>query len=354
MAQTAVKCYLYTWDELLAAAERRECVTDLQGHILCSNDRMFEERKARDYYQTSVAQAIARGCDVPDAVRAAYEQRILANGLDPDHARFAAWAPAGMSKEDFLKQDTKVVSLCDKRLTQTDTRPKNAKGKPFSWSYTALSSFEKCPASYAAERFYCTVPFQETEAIRWGNRVHSAGEVFVRDGVVTDPEAFKEVEKYARLFRNLKDNGADVQPELEITLTQDMQPTGWFSKDAWFRIKLDVPVIQGVKANVFDYKTGGKIRDDQDQLKLCSASLGLIRPELETFTPKLIWTKHQTVTGCSPEVIPKSQLPAIWEDFLARVDRMQKAWQSETFPARSGPLCPWCSQYQTCAYARRR
>ncbi|MCB5286050.1 MAG: PD-(D/E)XK nuclease family protein [Candidatus Cloacimonetes bacterium] len=353
MAQTVVKCFIYTWDELLAAAERRECVTDLQGHILCSRDRVFETRKARDYYQVSVAQAIARGCEVPDAVRAEYEQRILANGLDPDHARFAAWAPAGMSKEDFLKQDTKVVSLCDKRLI-TDTRPKNAKGKPFSWSYTALSAFEKCPASYAAERFYCTAPFQETEAIVFGNRVHSACEQFIKGEDVSEPDLIVKVAPYLNNIVAQRDKGADVSAEMELALNTNLEPVSWFAKDAWFRGKFDVIIERDDRLSYFDWKTGKKVRDDQDQLKICCAMLSVVKPHITEFNPKLIWTQHQTVTGIQGGSMDKRAAVAVLEDTLARVDRMQKAWQSETFQARSGPLCPWCSQYQTCAYARRR
>lgn len=339
MSQTAVKCYVYTWDELLAAAERRECVTDLQGHILCSRDRVFETRKARDYYQVSVAQAIARGLDVPDAVRAEYEQRIMANGLGPDHARFAAWAPAGMTKEDFLKQD-KVVSLCDKRLTQTDTRPKNAKGKPFSWSPSAVSDYINCPAQYAARRFYETLPYVETVQMKHGTTEHKHLELRLRDKTPL-PEGFTRGEKYCRAFEQATADGLLIA-EQELALTTDLASVGWFDKQAWGRCKIDVTTVKGAKVGCYDWKTGN-IREDSLQLKINACFLSLQHPDAKEFVAKYIWLKHDTVTP-RDGVFSKAQIPELWEEILGWVRQMEQAWRTETFQPRPSGLCKdWCA-----------
>jgi hypothetical protein len=56
----------------------------------------------------------------------------------------------------------------------TDNRPLNAKGKPFSWSFSAVNDFDTCPYQYAAKRYHCTVQFEDTPATIWGTRVHDA------------------------------------------------------------------------------------------------------------------------------------------------------------------------------------
>jgi hypothetical protein len=131
-----------------------------------------------------------------------------------------------------------------------------------------------------------------------------------------------------------------------------MQPVSWFAKMAWFRCKLDVVVIKGQQGNYYDWKTGSKIKDDVDQLKIGCSTLAIVRPELENFTGKLIWTKHDTVTGgCD---MTRADTQDFWSKTLGRVDRLRRAWETETFPARSSGLCPWCAAYSECPYAKKR
>jgi hypothetical protein len=246
----------------------------------------------------------------------------------------------------------------------TLSRPKNVKGRSFSWSYSALSAFEQCPRAYAEDRFYKLVPYVETEPQRWGNRVHESSQNFILGKPVTDPEAFKEVEKYAKYFKSLKDSGkAEIVPEMQIVLQENMAPLttkdAWFSDKAWFRVALDVPVIMGNKAGIYDYKTGKlnpRFPPSDDQLKICACALSVVRPEIEVFTPKLIWTRDQTTTGIATETIHKDEIPNIWAGILQRVKRMEDAWRSESWQAIPSGLCKWktgqCACYDDCPYAR--
>lgn len=311
---TSIQAYTLSFEELKTKAQNKETIVTQQGYLICSKDRKFDAAKAKYLWEADVTHALETG-KIP-----------------------------GQPKEQSM-----AVKL-------------NAKGKPFSWSYSALNNFEGCPLRWAHEKFYCDVPWVDSEAMRWGNRVHKAAENFVKGKPVTDPEAFKEAEKYARLFKGMKEKGAEVTPELQITLTEDMKPTSWFAKNAWFRVAIDVPVIQNLKAGIFDYKTGAKVKAADDQLKIGCAALSIIRPELETFTPKLIWTKHQKITGCNPEVLTKEDLRVVWQGVLGRVARMRAAWDNETFQARPSGLCRWrggpangggqCPAYDKCEYHR--
>ena len=209
------------------------------------------------------------------------------------------------------------------------TSPLNAKNKPFSWSFTALADYEGCPKRYAANRFYCVIPWVDTEAIIWGNRVHKAGELFLKGIPHKDEEALLPVEPYCTAILR---TGHKVEAEVEVALTRGMAPVSWFAKDAWFRAKLDV-VVTKVKENsvsLLDWKTGGKIKDAPDQLRLCAAALAVVRPYLQEFTGKYIW-------------IAKADIPKIWQEFLPRVARMEEAWRTERFDPRPSGLCPWCA-----------
>ena len=220
------------------------------------------------------------------------------------------------------------------------TLPVNAKGKNFSWSYTADNDFRNCPFQYAHKRFYCTVPFEETDAILWGNRVHKAAELTLKALPHRDDEAFAPVQKYVDLFLR---SGYTIHAEMELALTRDLKLTSWFGKDAWLRAKIDVTLMdrQKTEAKLFDWKSGSSIKDDEDQLRLCAAALSVKYPAVQSFEGKYIWTKHQQVTGIRP--FTKAQVPLIWEDFLARAARMENAWRTETFPQRPNGLCKkWC------------
>ena len=226
------------------------------------------------------------------------------------------------------------------------TAPLNARNKPFSWSFTALADYEGCAARYAASRFYCTVPFQESAASIWGSRVHRAGELFLKGIPHKDEEALLPVEPYCTAILR---TGHKVEAEVEVTLTRGMAPTSWFAKDAWFRAKLDVvgTKVKENAVNLYDFKPGGKIKDAPDQLKLCAAALAVVRPYLQEFSGKYIWTAHKQVTGIEP--IMKADIPKIWQEFLPRVERMEEAWRTESFPARWSGLCPWC-QVSDCVH----
>lgn len=215
--------------------------------------------------------------------------------------------------------------------------PKNKKGRPFSWSYTALTSFENCPKRYAAEKFYCTVPFIESEAVKWGNRVHAAAEYSLKGIPVTDHEAYAPVRPYVEAIQK---SGLRIEAESEVTLTRDMKKTGWFAKDAWFRVKLDIILSDETTAKIFDWKTGA-LREDQDQLRVCIAALATVRSQVKHFEGRLIFTKHKHVS--TPVKVPAAEVPTIWQDFLPRVARMEEAWRVENFPAKPSGLCPWCA-----------
>jgi len=220
------------------------------------------------------------------------------------------------------------------------TDPLNAKGRTFSWSYSADADYRNCPFQYAHKRFYCTIEFQETEAIIWGNRVHKAAELALKSMPHNDPEAFTPVEKYVDLMLR---SGYTPHAELEIALTRGLKVTKWFAKDAWLRCKVDVTLLdfKRTEAKIFDFKTGKTIKDDEDQLRLSGAALSVMFPTIEKFEGKYIWTKHQQVTGIRP--FTKAEVPAIWQDFLARAARMENAWATESFPQKPNGLCrKWC------------
>jgi hypothetical protein len=227
---------------------------------------------------------------------------------------------------------------------------KNAKGRPFTWSYSALNDFESCPLKDAHKRFYCDVVEQDSEALRWGNRVHTAAEKALKGEEHGDPEAFLPVAPYVSAFKAAP---GETFPEFEICLSENLEVVEWYSPQAWYRGKLDVLNIFGAAARIYDYKTG-KPKNDPDQLKIFAVTLAQLRPDLEIFSAKYIWLMEpdpkKRVTGT--EEIKRRDVPGLWETLLSRVERRRKAWQADNFPARPSGLCPWCPAYTECKYKK--
>lgn len=229
-------------------------------------------------------------------------------------------------------------------------RPKNAKGRSFATSFSALTDFEGCPKRYARTKFWCDTDWSDSEASIWGQRVHTAGEQYLLGQTMTEPALEEVIQPYARVMRDSPKDSMFV--ELEICLSEKLKPVAWFSKEAWFRAKLDVTIIKNRHALIADWKTG-KLKDDPDQLKVFIALLSLVKPELETFSARYIWLKDRKVTTGGLGIVPKSAVANILEGLFGRIERQLQAWKTENFPARPSGLCPWCPAYDKCEYARR-
>lgn len=346
--------YTLPWSEVCAMGERRELIVSAEGYLLSSKDRKFDPKYAKYIWSANVDNAVHRGLLRPEdnPKGAAAPPNIKPKEVNNEQCLEETATECPEIQRVEVAASPEKAETCSPEASQVKLA--NAKGKPFTWSYTALSNFEGCPARYAAEKFYCTAPFVESEAIIYGNRVHTAAEQALKGQKIAEPQLLVPILPYLKAFIAQRKAGAAVTAELELALNENMQPVSWFAKDAWFRAKLDVVIETPGKLGYYDWKTGGKVKDDQDQLKICCAALSLVKPEVETYIPKLIWTKHSTVTGIEGGSLSKAEVRDVWEHTLGRVERMKQAWAAENFPARPSGLCPWCSSYDTCKYARRR
>lgn len=299
--------HLYTWPECWQMVQEKHVLVDIRGYAIGNNH--ISENEAYSMWHKAVSYAIQGDKDVPEHVR-------------------------------------------DNHSTQSKPTKVNVLEKPmapkFTWSYTSLTDFENCPLGYAHKKYYKDVPFVETEALRDGNRKHTALELYTK-GIAQPATEIEVVKPYLKYVDAFKAQGGVLQAEREITLTEQMKPTGWFDKDAWFRIKLDITLLRGQRANIYDWKTG-KQKEDMTQLQLCCASLAIVEPEIEEFTAKNIWLKNDVVdTGVK---LQRSELKKVWMDTLARVHRMRQAWDSEVWQPKPSGLCPYCAYAPKCKYRR--
>lgn len=209
---TSAYLHLYTWPECWQMIEEKKVLTDVQGHAV--DTARCTENEAFSKWHEAVAYAVQGNKDVPAHVVANYETQLT---------------PAKLN------------------VLEKPMPPK------FTWSYTALTQFENCPLSYAHSKYYKDVPFVETEALRDGNRKHTALEYYAK-GIAQPASEIEVVKPHLKYVDAFKATGGVLQAERSITLTEQMKPTGWFDKDAWFRIKLDITLLRGNRVNIYDWK----------------------------------------------------------------------------------------------------
>ena len=213
-------------------------------------------------------------------------------------------------------------------------------------SYSAITLFENCPLRYYRQRVIKDVQDQGGAASIYGERIHKMLEDRLREGTPLPEEAANYESLCAAIEGNA--NKDQVFVEKELVLNENLEPTGWWDADAWLRSKLDVLVIKGSKAVVFDWKTGKK-KPDQFQMKIFAAQTFKHYPDVEEVVTSLIWLK---TNASSTAIYQRSHANELWEEIIGRIRRIYEAAEHDNWPARPSGLCPYCPARHDCSFAR--
>lgn len=130
------------------------------------------------------------------------------------------------------------------------------------WSFSRWRDYEQCP--FLAKCKYVD-KLKEPDNIYTarGSAIHKEAEDYAGAKLRKLPESLK----------NFKDEFAKLRKlspmlELQWAFTRDWQPTGWFDKSTWLRIKVDVSVLITGRRFIIDHKTGKAREEHEDQLSL--------------------------------------------------------------------------------------
>jgi hypothetical protein len=212
------------------------------------------------------------------------------------------------------------------------------------WSFSRLNNFENCPKKFWHESVRKDVPFEESEAMRYGKMVHKALELRVGKNKPL-PLNLRFLERYAALLANATGKKLCEQ---QLAIDSNFEPCDWFSKQTWCRAILDLAIINNGHAVVVDYKTG-KISSDFTQLRLAGVLLMLHEPEIQTVDLSYLWTKDKTITKYEGR-LTREDIKVVVLEMMPRIKKYERAHRMESFPARPGFLCKkWCPVKQ-CPY----
>lgn len=119
-------------------------------------------------------------------------------------------------------------------------------------SFSSIKLYENCPLRYYHQRVIKSVVDKGGEASQYGERIHK----FLELRLAENQDLPQEAAHYEKLVQSVETIAAkgELHIEREMTLNQDLKPTGWWDQDAWLRSKLDVLVTRGATAYVMDWK----------------------------------------------------------------------------------------------------
>ena len=185
-------------------------------------------------------------------------------------------------------------------------------------SFSALKMYENCPRRYMHQRINKEVQDEGSDASKYGERIHEALELRLRDqSPLTD-----ETKKYESLCAAIEQESEDGElfVEQKMTLNKNLTPTEWFAPDAWFRSVLDVLMIHENQKKVFvlDWKTG-KRRPDFTQMEIFALQVFKHYPKVDSVTSALVWLRDYKM---DTQVYKREQSNEMWAKIMARINRI--------------------------------
>lgn len=225
----------------------------------------------------------------------------------------------------------------------TDTKPLLA------WSHSRIETFKKCPKQFQHFNILKDVPFEQSDAMLYGERCHKALELRL---AVNEPLP-TEFSKHEAIAAAIAAMPGQTFTEIKLTLNEKLTPTGYFAKDAYVRVVVDVMKLHPPFCFVGDWKTG-KMSFDGEQLKLTAAVVMQTYPNVDTVASAYLWLKDGI-----PDIktYTRGELPRMWDELLQEPKRLQEAVVMGHWPAKPAPgKCKWCTvnKYGKCADAAER
>lgn len=210
-----------------------------------------------------------------------------------------------------------------------------SKKKPFSWSYTSLTTFEQCPQKYKFK--LDKVPGAPPgAALERGIKIHKAAEDYLNG---TKSKLSADLISLATEFKKLK----ALKPIVEGNLAFDRKwrMTEYFGNNAWLRVKMDVRLYMEETdcLRIIDVKSG-RPSPYPDQERIYIASGFAAEPAVTNASIEFWYTDHGVILPQKPILIRRViAAQNLQREFTMRANRIEKA---TVFPARVNSKCSWC------------
>lgn len=215
------------------------------------------------------------------------------------------------------------------------------------WSYSGLKQMVNCPRQFHEVKVLRNYVQQDTEQTLYGKEVHTALELYIRDGVMLP----KNYRMYKPAVDTLAAINGDKYTELKMGLKADrVTPCDFDDPDYWVHGIADLVIIEGKTGYVVDYKTGNARYADTKQLKLMALMLYAKFPKIDVVKGGLLFLSQNIFVPSDNE---RKDIPALWEEFETPLARMTTYMQTEQWPANPTGLCKRHCPVDSCQYNGR-
>lgn len=212
----------------------------------------------------------------------------------------------------------------------------------YTWSYSALSEYLKCPKKYYEIRVAQSYQVIPSEKMIYGTEVHKALEDYVKDG--------KELALNYLRFKGVVDEliaiPGDKYAEYEMALGRDKSPCAFDDTNRWVRGIVDLLIVDGDYAFIVDYKTGSNKYPDSKQLKLMALMTFAHFPNINKIKAGLLFVMHNSFIT---EEYTRDKIDKYWGDFGQSLARLDMSYDNNTWQANPTPLCRYCP-VKSCEY----
>ena len=198
------------------------------------------------------------------------------------------------------------------------------------WSYSRYAQWVACPFA-AYQKYVLKKKDESSPAMERGSAIHKKIEDYLKGTTKVVPvEVDKQLHGYYKLLKKEK-----YQPELELAFTAKWEPTGWFDRNVYVRIKVEA--LAPDASVIIDHKTGQPRGGYGEQMELYGLAGHLLNPTAVVVRADLAFTDKGIVVEESFRLRELKKFARKWD---AKVKPML---MDRTFtPAPSEESCKWC------------
>lgn len=203
------------------------------------------------------------------------------------------------------------------------------------WSFSGIKSFDQCPKKYYHLKVVRDYKEPQSDATLYGSEFHKAAEEYIRDGKPL-PAYFE----YAKgLLDALNDIEGDKHCEMEMALTENLEPCGFKDDNVWWRGIADLTIVNSKKAEakVIDYKTGKSSKyADMGQLELMALATFKYFPEVTCVKAALVFVVANDFIKAT---YTRDDVPRLWEKWMVEYNKLKAAYTNNVWNPRPSGLC---------------
>jgi hypothetical protein len=213
------------------------------------------------------------------------------------------------------------------------------------YSYSNLNCYENvCPYQFYERYIKKSIPFVETEAMRYGTKVHEAMEHRIAHKKPLHPD-FAQWEPFAVPFDSMP-----TKCELKVGITVDGNPCDFFDNArVWLRGKLDCVASNEEKAYLIDWKSGSSKYENRFELDIGALMLHAANPHLTKIIGSYAWLKENRLGV----IYDLTNTRIVWNRVSEVVKRIESDRRTGVFEKRPSGLCSWCD-VKACEHWKER